>query len=126
MLGYWRVKRWERGIYASQQRDSSRPVVTEQSRGASGLGRFEHIFTLRGVSRVDLFRQGFGFGRTREQESDRELARTEEGDGDVIDSAETDLMIPVDPNNPNHSGRMANALTNERRLQQDLSAAGLL
>lgn len=131
LLGFWRVKRWERGILASQQDQTSPPANTQSSRGAF-LSRLEHTFSLRGTSRVDLFRQGFGFGSRRNHNSEDQqsalLARAEEGDvreGDR-EALETDLMIPVDPNDPQRSRLMAEALANDRRLQADLRNAGLL
>jgi len=131
LLGFWRVKRWERGILASQQDHSNTPANTQSSRGAL-LSRLEHTFSLRGTSRVDLFRQGFGFGPRRNPNSEEPqsalLARAEEGDvreGDR-EALETDRMIPVDPNDPERSRRIAEALANERRLQADLRSAGLL
>ena len=131
LLGFWRVKRWERGILASQQDHSNVPANTQLSRGAF-LSRLEHTFSLRGTSRADLFRRGFGFGPRRNPNSEEQqsvlLARAEEGDvreGDR-EALETDLMIPVDPNDPQRSRQIAEALANERRLQADLRSAGLL
>lgn len=131
LLGFWRVKRWERGILASQQDHSNAPTNAPSSRGAF-LSRLEHAFSLRGTSRVDLFRQGFGFGPRRNPNSEERqsglLARAEEGDvreGDR-EARETDLMIPVDAHDPERSRQIAEALANERRLQADLRNAGLL
>lgn len=128
LLGFWRVKRWERGILASQQ-DHSNPTVNPQ---ASPHGAFfSRIFSLHGTSRIDMFRQGFGFGSRRNHDTEdpqtARLTRAEEGnvrEGDQ-EALETDLMMPVDPD-PQRNRLIAEALANDRRLQADLRSAGLL
>jgi len=126
LLGFWRVKRWEHGIFASQQ---EQPPAGPQSSDGAFLSRLEHTFSLRGTSRIDLFRRGFGFGSSRNHDSEDQqaahLVRAEEGDvreGDR-EALETDHMIPDDPQ---RSRLIAEALANERRLQADLRSAGLL
>jgi hypothetical protein len=119
LLGFWRVKRWERGILASQQSSSS----TNQH-GATGLSQFERTFGLRGVTRGDFFRQGFGFGShirgTHDVEAQTRVAN------DIEEPDEHDLMIAVPHDDPDRARVLSEALANERRLQQDLRAAGLL
>ena len=94
--------------------------------------QLEHVFGLRDTSRLDLFRQGFGLGSSRNGNTDegqtQRLARAEEGEsrGDEHDALETDLMIPIDPNDPQRSRLIAEALARDRRLQADLRSAGLL
>jgi hypothetical protein len=132
MLGFWRVKRWERGILASQTDNSAATPAAPSEGGFSVLSRFENTFGLRGSSRSDLFRQGFGFGRrerTSEDEAEARLAvRVEEGNvhDPEMDALETDAMLRVDPNDPNRSRLIAEVFANERRLQTDLRNAGLL
>ncbi|KAF8165220.1 hypothetical protein B0H34DRAFT_648650 [Crassisporium funariophilum] len=129
LLGFWRVKRWERGILASQ-RDPNAPAPA--SRGTTNINlisQLETSFGLRGISRVDLLRHGFGFGRNRNPVEDDEVTRAviqaEEGDTHH-DSRETDLMIPQDAADPHRSRAVVHALANERRLQSDLRDAGLI
>lgn len=127
LLGFWRVKRWERGILASQQDTSSVPTATPSP--FTLISRMEHTFGLRGASRVDLLRQGFGFGRPRRSvEEDAAVVRAEEGAAQEANehALETDLMIPIDPNDPNRDRLIAQALAHDRRLQDDLRNAGLL
>lgn len=118
LLGFWRVKRWERGILASQ-----REAQPSQPRDQP-ISQFDRLFNLHAISRGDLFRQGFGFGtraEAAEAETDHALARVEEGE-----LHESDLIIEIDPNDPNRVRVLTEALMNERRLQDDLRAAGLL
>jgi len=119
LLGFWRVKRWERGILASQQSNSS-----SSQQGSTGLSQFERSFGLRGMTRGDFFRQGFGFGSRNNHTEDVEAQRG--NTNDIEDPDEHDLMIPIPPDDPNRAHALAEALANERRLQQDLRAAGLL
>ncbi|GLB33942.1 putative protein of unknown function (DUF2370) [Lyophyllum shimeji] len=128
LLGFWRVKRWERGILASQQDNSNPPAETPSP--FTLLSRMEHNFGLRGTSRVELLRQGFGLGRSRSTEEDAATRAAEEGTArpheDDEHARETDYMIPIDPNDPERSRRIQEALEQDRRLQNDLRSAGLL
>jgi len=118
-LGFWRVKRWEQSILASQ-RDHSR-TSPEPSSTLTALSRVEQAFALRGVSRIDLLRQGFGLDNSSRLAEEGSLVR---GDGEHV--RESDLMIPMDPSNPERSQRLAQVLEHDRRLQMDLRNAGLL
>lgn len=127
LLGFWRVKRWERGIRASQRDNAPAPTT----RANPIISHFESSFSLRGMSRAELFRQGFGFGATRNREDDeatREAVRAEEGESNGHEHSlrETDPMIPLDPSNPERSRAIIQAFANEQRLQRDLREAGLL
>lgn len=50
----------------------------------------------------------------------------EDDEDDLEGMTESDLMIPVDANDPDRARIIRDALANERRLQEDLRAAGLL
>jgi len=119
------VKRWERNILASQ-RDSGRPIPI--SVNAPGVSRFEQTFGLRGISRIALLRQGFGFGNSRRasqsEERDASQSRAEEG-ASHLDAEETDTMLPLDPSNPRRE-EISQLLIQERRVQAALRDAGLL
>jgi len=120
MLGFWRVKRWERGILASHQDTNHSSTQEQQPRDSVLMGPIGQMFGLSGVSRNDLFR---GFGLGLDNEEGHRLADMEEGI--VGDVREMELMIPFDPNEPNHSTIQA-LVNDERRLQQSLRAAGIL
>ncbi|KAF8076531.1 hypothetical protein FPV67DRAFT_1407275 [Lyophyllum atratum] len=132
LLGFWRVKRWEQSILASQRDNSSPPADTPAPFAL--FSRMESNFGLRGTSRVELLRQGFGLGRNRATEEEDEATRTairaEEGTAqprqDDEHASETDFMIPVDTNDPNRARSIQAALEQDRRLQSDLRSAGLL
>jgi hypothetical protein len=114
------------------QQEQSNPQADTQSSNGAFLSRLEHTFGLRGTSRIDLFRNGFGLGshgnNNSEDQQAARLARAEEGDvheGDR-DALETDRMIPGYSIDPERSQRIMEALANDRRLQADLRSAGLL
>ncbi|KAJ6628761.1 hypothetical protein B0H10DRAFT_2209220 [Mycena sp. CBHHK59/15] len=116
MLGFWRVKRWERGVLASQRDNpGGPPPIPPQS--SPFLSQFERGFGLRGMTRTDFFRQGLGFGLRDEQNDHADS----EG---AADATETDFMIPVD--DPERARQLQEAIRNERRLHEELRAAGLL
>jgi hypothetical protein len=115
VLGFWRVKRWERGVLASQRENPGAPPPV-QSSGAF-MTQFERGFGLRGMTRSDLFRQGFGFGSREDSHDERPEA--------AADATETDFMIPADAD-PERARQMQEAIRNERRLHEELRAAGLL
>lgn len=111
VLGFYRVKRWERSIL-STQRES--PVSAAATTAAPGDGQ---DYAIQGMSRIDVLRAGFGF-RTRRDEATEEaqpLARAEEG----RNSSERPRAL--DPNNPEHQ-----ELERERRFVSALRESGLL
>lgn len=126
LLGFWRVKRWERGILVSQQNAQS---ATQTQQHDQPISQFDRLFGLHSISRGDLFRQGFGFGThdaTVAAEADHAAVRAEQGEISVEDIDERELMIQFSPDDPNRARLIREALMNERRLQNDLRAAGLL
>jgi len=114
VLGFWRVKRWERGVLASQRENPGAPPAAETN--SPFMSHFERSFGLRGMSRSSLLRHGFGFG-AREEEAERP-----EGSADAT---ETDFMIPADAD-PERARQLQEVIQNERRLHAELRAAGLL
>jgi hypothetical protein len=112
VLGFWRVKRWERGVLASQRENPGAPPP--QSTNNPFISQFERGFGLRGMTRGDLFRTGFGFPR-----HDTEPER---GEGSP---EESEFMIPADAD-PERAQQLQEAIRNERRLHAELRAAGLI
>jgi hypothetical protein len=136
LLGFWRVKRWERGILATQQQNNgSTTANTVQGTGRST--RFESVFGVRNVARLDLLRQGFGFSPRAPPSpttpvpgnQPEELRRLEEGHhlpSGNDESDEHDLLLMGDPNDPNRAAMIRAAIENDRRLTSSLRNAGLI
>ncbi|KAJ7590845.1 hypothetical protein C8J56DRAFT_934022 [Mycena floridula] len=122
LLGFWRVKRWERGILASQQQPQTTSQATQTDRPIS---QFDRLFGVHSIPRSEFFRQGFGFGTqdstAATEAEDRTAIRAEQGEIE-----ERELMLQFNPDDPNRATLVREALMNERRLQNDLRAAGLL
>jgi hypothetical protein len=112
LFGFWRVKRWERGVLVAQ-RDSSAPT----QRGPGFVSQLESSLSLRGISRIEFLRQGFGFSSRNHQE-DEEVLRAEEGEPQGT-PREIDPMISTDSSDPQ-------ALETDRRLRRVLSDAGFI
>jgi len=127
ILGFWRVKRWERGIMASQ-RDTPTTAIDAQRDVAS---RMHHGFNLRGVAWPGFIRRGFGMGGStdRSNEPARTPSRAEEGLASHDDARETDSMLPhsATVNGPQSNERTVEELVaRDRRLRADLRAAGFM
>jgi len=120
VLGFWRVKRWEQGLIASRrEQDTPAPQTS-----ASIVSRLESSVGLRGMSRIELLRQGFGFrsaARTSEEGSPAIAQRAEEGD-----AQEMEPMMPPSSGNSDRDRRRAQVLENDLRLQRDLRSSGLI
>jgi len=130
LLGFWRVKRWERGILASQRESNTSTAAAQSStpRNLAVVSRIEQIFGLRGGSPGDLLRQGFGFGRHRNGEEDgdtRAAIRAEEGQAREVQETHP-VIIPLEPNDPERARAMLEVLSREQQLQSELRSAGLL
>ncbi|KZT12763.1 uncharacterized protein LAESUDRAFT_639978 [Laetiporus sulphureus 93-53] len=125
LLGFWRVKRWERGILNSQH-DAPRP--TGPANGAL-IHTFERVFGLHGLADGSLLRTGFGLGpRTRAPDDEDPLVHALEPveEEEEPTSPRGEYIIPIDPDDPERNARMAQAMAVQARLHHDLRAAGLL
>jgi hypothetical protein len=115
LLAFWRVKRWERSVLVAQ-RDSTAPT----QRNPNFVSQVESPFSLRGISRIELLRQGFGFGRRSDQPDDevtQEVLRAEEG--------ETNPMISTDSSDPR--GRtLSQSLESDGQLRRHLYESGFI
>ncbi|GJE84068.1 metal homeostatis BSD2 family protein [Phanerochaete sordida] len=124
LLSFWRVKRWERGILASQP-PSTLPAPGSSSASPSTL-----------FQRLSMLRTGLGFPQRRAPPDD--LAGEYPGalstfgmpvpdeDEDAPVPERSEYIIPLDPDNPEANDRLARAYAEEARLQRALRAAGLL
>jgi hypothetical protein len=97
------------------QRDSSAPT----QRNPGFVSQLESSFSLRGISRIEFLRQGFGFSSRNHHQEDEEVLRAEEG----RTPREMDPMIPTDSSDPQPS---AQALETERQLRRHLRDAGFI
>ena len=118
------MKRWERGILASQP-PSTLPAPGSSSASPSAL-----------FTRLSMLRTGLGFAPRRAASAD--LAGEYPGalgtfgmpvpdeDEDAPVPERSEYIIPLDPDNPEANDRLARAYAEEARLQRALRAAGLL
>ncbi|TFK29375.1 hypothetical protein FA15DRAFT_664319 [Coprinopsis marcescibilis] len=125
LLGFYRVKRWERSILASQQATQSRDTTQTPVIAPNVGSNLEQTFSLTGMSRIELLRQGFGIPRRTDSSSlpDRGVAASEPNSN--TDAQETDaILIPpgVDVNDP----AVVRAVQREMALRENLRAAGFL
>ncbi|KAJ3517985.1 hypothetical protein NLJ89_g152 [Agrocybe chaxingu] len=124
LLGFWRVKRWERGILASQ-RDSSTPTPAPRP-NPNIFSQIESTFGLHGSpARISSDKVRVGPRHNADDEVLRAHALAERGESRQ-DAAEIEPMIPGDPNDPERARLIAAVIANEQRLQRDLREAGLL
>ena len=128
ILGFWRVKRWERSILSTQS-DSSAPsppsTTIDTSRHASTLAmRFEQTFGLRGFNGA-FIRQGLGLPGPAAPDSHTLFDAAEEEEDQTPADMRGEYVIPLD-SNEEEAGRLVRAYQDEARLTQDLRAAGLL
>ncbi|KAF4602099.1 hypothetical protein EYR40_005301 [Pleurotus pulmonarius] len=148
LLGFLRVKRWERGILNSQQQNTITTPAEPTTFRFPLFPQVERNFGLSGFERMDLLRRGLGLG-SRQQPNDideesevlaaSQTRRTDEGsndpprnprhgedggrDDDGDDATELDMMIPLDTN---RVITVREAIDRDRRLQTDLREAGLI
>ncbi|KAJ2920105.1 hypothetical protein MD484_g366, partial [Candolleomyces efflorescens] len=99
-LGFYRVKRWERSIMATQQRDS--PAQ------ASAMSTDNEPFIIHGMSRIEALRSGIFSGRRRHSGNDEER---------VVIRAEL---------GQNGQSPTSQQLQEEARVTQSLRSAGFL
>ncbi|KIY49330.1 hypothetical protein FISHEDRAFT_72665 [Fistulina hepatica ATCC 64428] len=120
VLGFWRVKRYERGIISSQASpDTSAPPST--TRDNAILNQLGQAFVSRGLSRPGF--TSFFSRQNGEDEVVWDMRRVEEGN--VQDMAEAEQLIAQEQD-PERAMRLAEVIANERRLQEQLRQAGLI
>ncbi|EPQ59409.1 hypothetical protein GLOTRDRAFT_125716 [Gloeophyllum trabeum ATCC 11539] len=130
VVGFYRVKLWERNILSSQRESSQPPPPSSQPY----LTQIERVFGIQAPG--SLFRAGLGLGGTRSGAVDPEVAMIEE-DEELQEARERarlmasgererEMMAGIDPNDPDAVRRVAEAYAQEARLHQELREAGLL
>lgn len=126
ILGFWRVKRWERGILASQR--GAPGSIIDAQRDAAVVSQLHPAFSLGGAAWPGLFRQGLRGSTHRNNEPARTPSRAEEGLVSHDNARETDSMLPHSSSAgpESNEGIMAELITRDRRLRADLHAAGFM
>jgi hypothetical protein len=136
LLNFWRVKRWERNILASQRETtvSGRDAAGQSHVLSMDLRRF--VIPVRDMG--SLLRTGLGFSRRS-----RGDAEGGEFDGDRMEMDRSASMIPLSPthgpdtarremiiamyaHDPDRQRRMIQAFRDDDQLMADMRAAGML
>lgn len=116
LLGFWRVKRWERGILASQ-REPNTSAHTSEAHNLTLFPRLEQVFGLRGVP---------GASSTNDtQDEDEAVVRAENGQGRIVVATTQHPPLPLDPTNVERNRQVLRAIEHEHRLRTELRNAGL-
>ncbi|EJD01420.1 uncharacterized protein FOMMEDRAFT_111219 [Fomitiporia mediterranea MF3/22] len=142
LLGFWRIKRWERSILASHEEHPDRPpqipTNPNHNRQSSFARHFERTLGLR----LPNLNMALGLNNPGRVAGDQQLLYEYDENfnrtghdlerGSVDDEHEDRLTIEeeianaIPADHPERERLIAEAIANERRLQQDLRAAGLL
>lgn len=140
LLSYWRIKRLERSILLSHEQHPDRPaeiplpVSTGHIRQSSFARHFERTLGIR-FPTVQTIQEGLGlvrFGNNGQliYEYDEDLNRVggEPNERTSMDERllEEEVLLTIPEDHPDRERLVAEVLANERRLQEDLRAAGLL
>ncbi|TFK55911.1 hypothetical protein OE88DRAFT_1692640 [Heliocybe sulcata] len=131
VVGFYRVKLWERNILSSQRESAQTPAPSSQPY----LTQIERVFGIQGPG--SLFRSGLGLNRNRSGQPDEDVLVFEAEDEEIQQARERarvassgererEMMAGIDPNDPEAVRRVAEAYAQEARLHQELRDAGLL
>lgn len=133
LLGYWRVKRWERSILSSTPDSSAAPASAPPS--TSRFTPLSSVFSMPGLATTrggSIFRHGLGLDRSQPQEEvyfhvlDAEGGPPRESADDEARTRPGHTQFVIDEQDPERADRATRALVAEQRLNLDLRAAGLL
>lgn len=123
ILGFWRIKRWERGILASQQ------TVTASERnevGGGGLSQFHRLFGSVNTTFLRSFRRDEDYEHDLEGGVETQVIFSGEEEDEDDETRETERLLASLPEGDPRREELSRVLQNERQLQQDLREAGLL
>jgi len=122
ILGFYRVKRWERSIIANHQ---AREPPTASTTAPSASSALESSFSLRGMSRIELLRSGLGFHSQDRRQSEETIAiMTNDSREDPVEPSGA-FVIEMDPNDP-RIGEAVAAVDRERNIYNSLRNANLI
>ncbi|KZT74395.1 hypothetical protein DAEQUDRAFT_748337 [Daedalea quercina L-15889] len=131
LLGFWRVKRWERGILSSQRDNPAERHVNGPANGTL-IHSLERALGINGLADGSLIRTGFGLERSGQRDADleREIAielgsalDPEERSANRAERNEYQLPLTDDPE---QNARVAQAMAEQARLHHNLRQAGLI
>ncbi|TFY56566.1 hypothetical protein EVJ58_g7557 [Rhodofomes roseus] len=133
LLGFWRVKRWERGILNSQRDNPSERHANGPANGTL-IHSLERALGINGLADGSLIRTGFGLERPGAREGDLEAEIAierivgpfhdpEERAAHMAERNEYQLPLTDDPE---QNARVAQAMAEQARLHHNLRQAGLI
>ncbi|KAH9936934.1 hypothetical protein B0H21DRAFT_698826 [Amylocystis lapponica] len=125
LLGFWRVKRWERGILTSQR---EAPPSPDERHNSAVIYSLERLFGMQGLRDGSLIRTGLGLrgSAPREQNEEMQVHVLGEAEEDEPVSPRGEYILPLHPDDPERNARIAQAYAVQARLHQDLRSAGLI
>ncbi|KAI0322521.1 hypothetical protein OF83DRAFT_1049294 [Amylostereum chailletii] len=115
LLGFWRVKRWERNIFASQQG----PAQTEGDQRAIVSSLQRYFAPVRDMG--GILRAGLGFGS-------RDDGHGSGGDAGVINNphALREMLLAMYAHDPERQRQLIQAFRDDDELIESIRAAGML
>jgi len=119
LLDFWRVKRWERDILASQ-REPNTPAHSSEACNLALFPRIEQVFGLRGVPGTSSTSD-----RNRTYEEDEAMVRAENGQGSIVGATTQHPPLPLDPTDAKRNCQLLRAIEHEHRLRTKLRNVGL-
>ena len=141
LLGYWRVKRWERNILASRESAVSRDAAAAGSSSNHSFPLSVHLHRIVGLPIRDvgsLLRSGLGFSRRSHddlQDSELHGDATEAGLGMPLtpltsstaeETSRRELIIEMYAHDPERQRQIIQAFREDDLLMNNMRAAGML
>jgi hypothetical protein len=125
LLGFWRVKRWERNILRAQEQ-SANGVTTPAAPSPNHLMHmFSSVAAFPGV-----LREGLGFGRSRTDDANgqqiSDLDETRLAELGIDQQQQRELMLARVAHDPEQHRRMTEAFRADDELIESIRAAGML
>ena len=139
LLGFWRIKRWERSILESHRENPSAPLPDTGNGNRQGTfsSHLERTLGLR-IPDARMVRMGLGLdGNSHHIQDDGQLlfeydenfvhgGMRQSAEEEHFESIENEISRSFPTDHPDRERLIAEAVASERRLQNDLRAAGLL
>ena len=136
LLGFWRVKRWERNILASQRETT---VSARDAAGSSQSNPFSvQLHRMVGLPMRDmgsLLRSGLGFSRRSHDDSEHQHEDFAEGGAVPLtpitpstaeETSRRELIIGMWEHDPERQRQIIQAFREDDQLMENMRAAGML